>query len=102
MRFFRDSRGRAPFFEWLDSLDPPVASAIAEKIEVLAQVGMASIKNNVKALGGGLYEIKWGSVRVFFIQQDDELIVIDGLVKQGKAGQARAIKRVRQWLKEFE
>lgn len=102
MRFFRDSRGRAPFFEWLDSLDPRVASSVAEKLEVLVQVGMPSIRNNVKALGDGLYEIKWGSVRVFFIQQDDEFIVLDGLLKQGKAGQARAIKRVREWLKEFE
>ena len=52
---FRTAEGYEPFSTWLDSLEIVEQSKVAAYVERVAYGGS---KKNVRALGGGVYEIK--------------------------------------------
>ena len=52
---FRTVEGQEPFFTWLDSLGFVEQSKVTAYVE---RVACGGSRKNVRALGGGLYEIK--------------------------------------------
>lgn len=87
------ANGRQPFKEWLESLDARVESQVLNFVRRLAAGGA---KNNVKALGEGVFEIRIDSgpgYRIYFGEVKKEIIyLISGGTKRHQDRDIRAAK----------
>ena len=88
IREYVDARGRSPFAEWFEDLDPRAAAKVTV---ALARIEMGNL-SNVKGAGGGVleYRIDWGpGYRVYFGRDGETLVIL--LAGGAKKRQQRAI-----------
>jgi putative addiction module killer protein len=90
---YLDARGRSPYAEWFDNLDPEAAAKVAAALYRL-QAGNFS---NVKGVGAGVLErrIDFGpGYRIYFGKDGESMVILLG--GSGKKRQAEAIATARE------
>jgi putative addiction module killer protein len=74
---FEDDRGRSPFADWFETLDPLAAARVQRALTRL-ELGNTS---NVKGVGGGVLELKMDfgpGYRVYFGKDGTEIVMLLG------------------------
>ena len=95
---FISDNGRSPFADWFSSLDAMAAAKVTTGLLRLEQGNVS----NVKALGGGLAELRihWGpGLRIYFGQQAATIVIL--LCGGTKRRQAQDIEVARTRWAEF-
>ena len=90
---------KAPFIEWINSLDMKSQIIVDRYIQRVAQGGA---KKSIKNLKEGLFEIKipYGSgLRVYFGEEGNRLVLL--LIGGDKKTQNRDIERARKYWMEY-
>jgi putative addiction module killer protein len=91
--------GRRPFVEWFDRLDARRQASVRRRLRAVEE---HSHLGNCSSLRGGLFEMRIAGrigLRVYFANIDGAIVLLLG--GSGKSEQKRAIKQVRDRLKNF-
>jgi putative addiction module killer protein len=94
IELFVTPSGSCPFNDWYESLPKGKRSLVASYIERVARGGA---KNNIRALGDSLFEIKIrseGGLRIYLGEEGNMLILL--LVGGDKSSQQRDIDQARK------
>ena len=102
--FFAQSRGAEPVRDWLKALSREDQKKIGDDIRTVEfgwPVGMPVCR----ALGDGLYEVRTNLkdriARVFFLVDDDEMVLLHGFIKKSQATPDNELKLARARLKAW-
>ena len=97
--FYVDESGNSPFEDWIESIDAVIRAHIFVVIE---RVACGGSKKSIKALKGGISEIKipkGPGYRVYFGMDGQKLIVL--LVGGDKSTQKKDIQKARKLWSEY-
>jgi phage-related protein len=99
VRFFRNKNGKEPAREWLQGFPVEEKKIIGADIKVVQwkwPIGKPLVDN----LGKGLWEIRTRLddriVRVFFFVQDEQIVILHGIVKKTQKTPPQDLKLARQ------
>lgn len=99
VRFFRTVNGREPAREWLQGFSIEDKKTIGTDIKTVQwawPIGMPLVDN----LGEGLWEIRTNLgnriVRVFFHIQDEQVVILHGIIKKTQKTPTQDLKLARQ------
>jgi putative addiction module killer protein len=96
---YETDSGRRPFVEWFDRLDARRQASVRRRLRAVEE---HSHLGNCSSLRGGLFEMRIAGrigLRVYFANIDGAIVLLLG--GSGKSEQKRAIKQVRDRLKNF-
>jgi phage-related protein len=103
-RFFATGSGNEPVREWLKSLSAPERKHIGSDI-LAVQWAWPVGKPLVDSLGGGLWEVRSSLgnriARTFFIIQNQEIILLHGLIKKSRTAPKQDIDLARKRHAEY-
>lgn len=91
---YRDKQGREPFSEWLETLDVTMALRIQKRLRRLEQDN----PGDAKALGGGIYELRFffgAGYRIYFGMEGKTLVIL--LCGGDKSSQAGDIRKAKEY-----
>ena len=97
--YYVAKNGRAPFMEWISTLDIKNQIIVDRYIQRVAQGGTRKAVKNLKK---GLFEIKIpvaGGLRVYFAEKNQCLILL--LAGGNKKTQTRDIQKAHKYWREF-
>lgn len=83
--FFETVRGRKPVGEFFDGLKSKDAVDFAAVVRALGDLGSELRLPHSKPLGGGLFELRAGRVRVFYVFRGAKrAVLVHAYLKQGQ------------------
>ena len=95
---YETSDGKVPFTKWFDGLDASWRRAVQRRLRAIEENDYFGER---KSLRGGLHELKFRQpIRIYFVQIDDQIVLLLG--GSGKGDQDREIVRARERLKDFK
>ena len=97
--YYITENGKAPFMEWINSLDMQNQIIVDRYIQRVAQGGAYK---SIRKLKGGIFEIKIpyaGGLRVYFAEKGRNFILL--LVGGDKGTQNRDIKKAHKYWREY-
>ena len=99
VRFFRTLSGREPAREWLQEFSTEDKKIIGTDIKTV-QWGWPLGKPLIDSLGEGLWEIRCTLsdriARVFFFIQDEQIVILHGIIKKTQTTPAQDLKLARK------
>ncbi len=103
--FYKSSNGGETVLDWIRSFDADDKKAIGEDLRVV-QFGFPLGLPLCRSLGEGLWEIRTKlpsrhTVRLFFFQQGDALVVVHGIVKKTQKTPASELALARRRKREM-
>jgi len=103
LRCYLDSRGGNPVEEFIQILPGGDQAHIRARIEFLGEVGNRSREPLSKSLGGGLYELRVRSSRIFYCFKPGKTIVLlHGFSKKTQKTPKREIDVARRRMEEVK
>lgn len=98
IEIYRTVDGKAPFLEWIDTLSEDVQARIFKTIK---RIGEGGSKNNIKALGDGIFELKMhfgAGYRVYFGEEKSIIVIL--LTGGDKSSQSRDIAKAKEYWRD--
>jgi phage-related protein len=85
--FFRTSRGRVPFLEWLEDLPEAAQISCVHRIELISRFGHRLRRPYADTLRSGIHELRVSSMGVnyrmlYFFHGRTAVVVSHGIIKQ--------------------
>ena len=99
VRYYVKDNGKAPFLEWINSLDMKQQVIVDRYIQRVAQGGAGKA---VKSLKDGIFEIKIpysSGLRVYFGEDGKKIILL--LIGGDKKTQNRDIKKAKEYWRRY-
>lgn len=98
IELYKTVRGRAPYDDWLNSLDSRNQKSVARRLRSLKEFDHLG---DTRSLQGGLYELRFLGLglRIYFARLDQNVILILG--GSDKSSQKTAMRTARVRLNDF-
>ena len=103
--FYRDRRGKCPPLEFIDDLPMIEQAKIRNTLRLLKEFGPNLGMPHAKPIGGKLWELRPGGIRLFYFAFiDQQFVVLHGYRKQSQKAPASeiatALRRMAELLEE--
>jgi phage-related protein len=103
--FYQDRRGRSPIFEFIDDLPALDQAKIYNALRLLREFGNALGMPHARHVEGKLWELRPGSVRLFYFAYiGKQFVILHGYRKQSNKAPEReialALRRMAELLEE--
>ena len=97
LRYYRNSAGRQPVAEYVETLAWPERAALAALFEEIASRGLEARGISFRQIEGKLWEIRAGAHRVFYVLLTrSEMILLHAYRKQSQKAPARHLEIARR------
>ena len=106
VEYYRDSRGREPVADFIDSLPTEVQAKVLRLIDLLADYGVLLKEPYTRQIRGKLRELritaKSGEVRVFYFAfAEGRMVLLHGFIKKARRTPIRDIEIAEKRLDDF-
>lgn len=93
LRYYLDRRGGNPVEEFIEELPEDDKALVRARLTLLGEVGNRLREPHSKSLGGGLFELRVKSRRIFYCFKPDSVIVLlHGFSKKSQKTPQREIE----------
>lgn len=100
--FYKNPYGKSEVMVFLESLDFATQTKVLYTLKLLEEYGNSLGMPTSRALGGGLFELRAASIRLFYCFSYGKALILSGFVKKTqktpKSEIVNAMKKKNEWL----